>query len=171
MSVKSLHPNLQWLGAVALGLVFLLMILLGPLHNQFAGFIFNPPWAIPVMNTIFFVIIGLIITWLTLSIFLKTGFQGALWLRVGAFTVGLSALSAGWFMPVNGQNFNTTVYNRGVLLASVFYLIGASTLLGKNHLTTSWRKIFLVSIVYLFSLAWHRDRSGHCPEDYPPPWR
>ncbi len=141
---------------VAVGFITLLILLAGPLHHvtQITNFSYDPPFLIPVLDTAFISLIGFLVTWYAIYIFLKIGFQAVLWLGAGAFTIGFSAFIAGWFTDLSGYNFNITVYFVGVLLGSIFNLVGASTVFWRNLGLTSRQRTALVSVIFGFSVIW-----------------
>ena len=108
----------------------------------------------PVLNTIFIFLIGFLVTWYALYIFLRVGFQTVLLLGVGAFTIGLSAFIGGWFKDISGYNFTMTVFAGGVLLGAVFNIIGASTVFWRSAGLNARQRIFLMSALYGLSIVW-----------------
>ncbi len=147
---------LKLLTGVAVFYIIVVVILAGPLQTfpQVKNFVYDPPFLIPVLNTIFIFLIGFSVTWYALYIFLRVGFQTVLWLGVGAFTIGLSAFIGGWFTDISGYNFNMTVFISGVLLGSVFNFIGASTVFWKNLGLDSRQRVILMSSLYGLGIIW-----------------
>jgi len=87
-------------------------------------YVFDPPWLLFAMNTVFTTGLCLLIAWLSFRSFLRGGFLNILLLGCGVLTFGLSSFVAGWLIrPPYGLNDSVTIHNIGVLCtAALFFL-------------------------------------------------
>ncbi len=88
--------------------------------------IFEPPYLLPVTNTIFTAIIPIIVAFFAARTYLKSGSLSVFLMGCGMLSFGISAALAGWLRPAqNGANINVTIYNTGALVGSLFHISGA----------------------------------------------
>ncbi len=102
-------------------------------------FIFEPPYLLPVTNTLFAAVIPVAIAFFAARIFIKNSSLSIFLMGCGMLSFGISAAMAGWLRPAqNGANLNVTVYNTGALAGALFHIAGALfSSSGKTH----WRSI------------------------------
>ncbi|HYA14742.1 MAG TPA: PAS domain S-box protein, partial [Syntrophales bacterium] len=88
--------------------------------------IFEPPYLLPITNTIFTAIIPVVIAFYAAKTYLKSGSLSIFLMGCGMLSFGISAALAGWLRPAqNGANINVTIYNTGALIGSLFHIAGA----------------------------------------------
>ena len=61
-------------------------------------YVFEPPWLLFTLNTVFITGLGLLIAWLCFRSFLRGGFLNILLLGCGVLAFGLSSFAAGWLI-------------------------------------------------------------------------
>ncbi|HTZ41355.1 MAG TPA: PAS domain S-box protein, partial [Syntrophales bacterium] len=89
-------------------------------------FVFEPPWLLFTLNTVFITALCLLIAWLCFRFFLRGGFLNVLLLGSGVFAFGLSSFAAGWLIrPPFGPNYTVTIHNIGVLCAAVLFFLSS----------------------------------------------
>ena len=68
-------------------------------------YIFDPPWLLFALNTVFITGLCLLIAWLCFRSFLRGGFLNVLLLGCGVLAFGLTSFAAGWLIrPPYGLN-------------------------------------------------------------------
>ncbi len=78
--------------------------------------VFEPPLALPILNTVFLGILPVAIAFIAGRVYQKTGAAGFLFLGSGMLVFGLCSISAGWLIGLpGGPNITVTIYNTGVL--------------------------------------------------------
>ena len=100
-------------------LFILFFVVLGAADPELrsAKYVFDPPWLLFTLNTVFITGLCLLIAWLCFRSFLRGGFLNVLLLGCGVLTFGLSSFVAGWLIrPPYGPNYTVTIHNIGVLL-------------------------------------------------------
>ncbi len=91
-----------------------------------AKFIFDPPWLLIVLNTLFVMGLCLLIAGLCFRSFLRGGFLNVLLLGCGVLAFGLTSFAAGWLIrPPHGLNEALTIRNIGVLCAAAFFFLSS----------------------------------------------
>ncbi len=91
-----------------------------------AKFIFDPPWLLIVLNTLFVMGLCLLIAGLCFRSFLRGGFLNVLLLGCGVLAFGLTSFAAAWLIrPPHGLNEAVTIRNIGVLCAAAFFLLSS----------------------------------------------
>ena len=89
-------------------------------------FIFDPPWLLLVLNTVFVMGLCLLIAWLCFRSFLRGGFLNVLLLGCGVLIFGLTSFAAGWLIrPPHGLNEALTIRNVGVLCTAAFFFLSS----------------------------------------------
>ena len=91
-----------------------------------AKYVFEPPWLLFTLNTVFITGLGLLIAWLCFRSFLRGGFLNILLLGCGVLAFGLSSFVAGWLIrPPYGLNDAVTIHNIGVLCTAALYFLSS----------------------------------------------
>ena len=86
-----------------------------------AKYVFEPPWLLFALNTVFITGLCLLVAWLCFRSFLRGGFLNVLLLGCGVLAFGLSSFAAGWLIrPPHSLNVTLTIHNIGVLFAAFF---------------------------------------------------
>ena len=109
-------------------LFILFFVVLGAADPELrsAKYVFEPPWLLFTLNTVFITGLGLLIAWLCFRSFLRGGFLNVLLLGCGVLAFGLSSFVAGWLIrPPYGLNHTVTIHNTGVLCTSVLFFLSA----------------------------------------------
>jgi two-component system, cell cycle sensor histidine kinase and response regulator CckA len=110
--------------------ILVLVILAGLFMNSTAGPVFEPPWLLFLLNTVFLGLIPAVIVAVTIKAYLRSGSMGILGLSCGAFLMGLSAMVTGLLInDAEGPNRAVTFYNMGFFLAGAFHCAGAAVVL------------------------------------------
>ena len=80
--------------------ILLFAILYGAVPDmRSAKFIFNPPWLLFALHTVFVMGLCLLIAWQCFRSFLRGGFLNVLLLGCGVLAFGLTSFAAGWLIP------------------------------------------------------------------------
>ena len=91
-----------------------------------AKYVFEPPWLLFTLNTVFITGLCLLIAGLCFRSFLRGGFLNVLLLGCGVLAFGLSSFVAGWLIhPPYGPNYTVTTHNIGVLFTAVLYFLSS----------------------------------------------
>ena len=95
-------------------------------------YVYDPPWLLFALNSVFITGLSLLVSWLSLRSYLRGGFSNVLLLGCGVLAFGLSSLTAGWLIrPPYGPNDTLTIHNTGVLfVAACFFLSSLSAFRG-----------------------------------------
>jgi PAS domain S-box-containing protein len=89
-------------------------------------FIFDPPWLLFALNTVFVMGLCLLIAWLCFRSFLRGGFLNVLLLGCGVLIFGSTSFAAGWLIrPPHGLNEALTIRNVGVLCTAAFFFLSS----------------------------------------------
>jgi PAS domain S-box-containing protein len=89
---------------------------------------YEPPLLLGMLNTIFLGVIPLIIAYIAMRVFLKSGSASVFLLGSGVLIFGLGSIAAGWVNPLTGgPNMTVTIHNSCALISSIFLLAGAFT--------------------------------------------
>jgi len=109
--------------------------------------IFEPPYLLPITNTIFTAIIPVVIAFFAAKTYLKSGSLSIFLMGCGMLSFGISAALAGWLRPAqNGANINVTIYNTGALIGALFHIVGAVlSSFGKSHWECERGKLIVAS--------------------------
>ena len=106
-------------------LFFAILYAAGP-ELRSAKYVFDPPWLLFALNTVFITGLDLLIAWLCFRSFLRGGFLNVLLLGCGVLAFGLSSFVAGWLIrPPYGLNDTVTIHNIGVLCTAVLFFLSA----------------------------------------------
>ena len=106
-------------------LFFIILYAAGP-ELRSAKYVFEPPWLLFTLNTVFITGLCLLIAWLCFRSFLRGGFLNVLLLGCGVLAFGLSSFVAGWLIrPPDSPNDAVTIHNIGVLCTSVLYFLSS----------------------------------------------
>jgi PAS domain S-box-containing protein len=101
--------------------------------------VFEPPFLLPVTNTIFTAIIPLVVALIAARAFLRNGSLSLFLMGCGMLSFGICAAFAGWLIRAHdGPNLNVTIYNSGALLGSLFHIFGAA--LGTFSGSPTWER-------------------------------
>ncbi len=88
--------------------------------------VFEPIFLLPVMNSVFQGLIPLLIVYISIRVYLKSGSPNILMTGAGFLIFGLGAIVAGWLSPFpDGPNMSVTVHNTCSCIGSLFFLAGA----------------------------------------------
>jgi len=115
-----------YLALLPVPLCLALMVLLhlaSPTH-AITRMVFEPPFLLPVLNTVFIFLVGWIISYLAMRSYLSRGSPTILFLGCGMLSLGSGAFIAGWLIGPWGPNVNTIVYTLSTLLSSIFHMAG-----------------------------------------------
>ena len=94
----------------------------------------EPPFLLPILNTLFTGIIPLAISVLAARSYLFSGQGSLLSMGCGMLVFGCGAVLAGWsILSLQGPNVNVTVYNTGALVGAFFQLVAAILVLKKDR--------------------------------------
>ena len=89
-------------------------------------YVFEPPWLLFTLNTVFITGLGVLIAWLCFRLFLRGGFLHILLLGCGVLAFGLSSFVAGWLIrPPHSLNDAVTIHNIGVLCTAALYFLSS----------------------------------------------
>lgn len=120
----------RFVGAIPIpGFLTLLVVLLFVLPEyRLETWVFDPPWLLLPLNTIFLGFIPLMVAFIALRTYLSTGLITILLMGCGVLALSFFNLVASWFIGrPEGTNYTPTIYNLGVLIASIFHLASAVT--------------------------------------------
>ena len=140
---------------IILGILFILLDIL----DIGEGYRLN--LSIAVINTIFINVVALVTIFLTTRNYLQSGSPEILALGGGALAFGFSIILYGWLTNTD-LNTRITVYDSGVLLASVVYLAGAFFSM-KKHGPSGWKSgwnkpsvitIYAAIVIIIAVIAW-----------------
>ena len=91
-----------------------------------SNYVFEPPWLLFTLNTVFITGLGVLIAWLCFRIFLRGGFLNILLLGCGVLAFGLSSFVAGWLIrSPHSLNDAVTIHNIGVLCTAALYFLSS----------------------------------------------
>ena len=123
-----------------------LAAVIGVVHFAFApDDVFEPPWLLPVLNTLFVTLVCFSVAYLAARNFRATGRLQVLLLGAGVLAFGTGGAVAGFLrqLPGSGANLNVTTYNTAAMLGGVCHFAAAWLLLrgaapvagrGRKHL-------------------------------------
>jgi PAS domain S-box-containing protein len=147
---------------VCLGLIPFFLVLIAILATLNVTTVYEPPFLLLLMNTVFIGIISIVIASITSRVYTKSGSVSIILIGSGLLIFGLGSIVTGWFLPVTGgPNIAVTIYNTCACVSSVFILTGAVI---STYGPMLWRgvgSIWKVTVAYsgilvfvaLFSLA------------------
>lgn len=125
---------------------------------------FNPPLAVPILNTVFVSLFPFAIAYLAGKVYISKGYVSILATGCGMLTYGLSNLIPGWTDYIHpDSNTGITLYSSGMLLTSICYgfavfIISSGYMERRKgsskhiELIISYSLLFL--IIYIISLDW-----------------
>ena len=123
--LKNTYPY-KFLAAIPIPAFIVLLAvltLLTPLDNRA---VFNPPWLLPILNTVFVFAIYLYVAYICAKSYLASGSLSIFLLGCGMLAFGSASLFGGWLIAApGGINVNVTLFNVGALFGSIFHLTGA----------------------------------------------
>ncbi len=92
---------------------------------------FEPPWLLPIMNTLFVTVVCFIVAYIAMRNYKATGRIQILLLGCGVLAFGIGGVVAGLLrsVPGTGANLNVTVYNTSALVGAIFHFFAALLLL------------------------------------------
>ena len=147
----------KYLAAISIPAFIVLLAILTPFDNQA---VFNPPWLLSILNTVFIFAIYFAVAYISAKSYLASGSLSIFLLGCGMLAFGFAALLGGWLIAApGGINVNVTLVNVGALFGSIFHLTGAMLTLmrinaepdlkrRKRNLTLAYPGI-LISIILL----------------------
>ncbi len=93
---------------------------------------YEPPWLLPLTNTLFVTVVCFIVALIALRNYWATGQVQVLLLGCGVLTFGLGGVIAAFIrsVPEVGANLNVTIYNTAALGGAIFHAAAAFVLLG-----------------------------------------
>ncbi|CAG0984391.1 two-component system, cell cycle sensor histidine kinase and response regulator CckA [Methanosarcinales archaeon] len=113
----------KFLAAIPIPAFIVLLAVLTPLDNRA---VFNPPWLLPILNTVFVFAIYLYVAYICAKSYLASGSLSIFLLGCGMLAFGSASLFGGWLIAApGGINVNVTLFNFGALFGSIFHLTGA----------------------------------------------
>ena len=151
----------KFLAAIPIPAFIVLLAILTPFDNQA---VFNPPWLLPILNTVFIFAIYLSVAYICAKSYLASGSLSIFLLGCGMLAFGSASLLGGWLIAApGGINVNVTLVNVGALFGSIFHLTGAMLTLmrinakpdlkrRKRNLTLAYPGI-LISIILLMMVS------------------
>jgi len=109
-----------------LGLVLipLLLIIITVLVVLNMGTVYEPPFLLLVLNTLFIGVISIIIAYITSRVFMKRGSASVFLIGSGMLIFGIGSIASGWLNPLYGPNVSVTIHNTCACIGSIFILIG-----------------------------------------------
>jgi PAS domain S-box-containing protein len=140
------HVRLSFLPIPALAA--LIAVIYGTVH---ASLYFEPPWLLPITNTLFITVVCLAVAWIAARNYTATGRIQVLLLGCGVLTFGIGGILAAFVraVPGSGANLNVTIYNTGALAGAIFHFIAAIILLaGISSEVGARRKMFWLVLSY-----------------------
>ncbi|WP_143311586.1 PAS domain S-box protein [Candidatus Methanoperedens nitroreducens] len=113
----------KYLAAIPIPVFIILITALTPFDNRA---VFEAPWLLPILNTVFIFAIYLVVAYISAKSYLSSGSLSIFLLGCGMLAFGSAALLGGWLISApGGINVNVTVVNIGALSGSIFHLTGA----------------------------------------------
>ena len=97
--------------------------LVSPTHPV-TRIVFEPPFLLPILNTIFVFLVGCIGSYLAMRSYLSWGSPTILFFGCAMLSLGSGTFVAGWLIGPWGPNVNTTVFTLSALLSSIFHMAG-----------------------------------------------
>lgn len=127
---------------VALFILFFAVLYSAGPDLRSGKYVFEPPWLLFALNTVFVTGLCLLVAWLSIRSYLRGGFLNVLLLGCGVLALGLSSFTAGWLIrPPYGPDDTLTIHNTGVLFASAcFFLSSLSAVRGVGMETAQARR-------------------------------
>lgn len=111
---------------LSLALIPIVLIITALLFALNIPGVYEPPYLLLLLNTVFIGISSIIIAYITYRVFTKSGSVSVFLMGSGLLIFGLGSIVAGWFLPVTGDpNVNVTIYNTCACAGSVIILTGA----------------------------------------------
>jgi len=110
-------------------LVACLITLIVTLYVVDVQAVLDPPFLLPILNSIFLAAIPFFASFSAARLFLSVGSGPLLMLGSGMLTLGSGGLISGWFIGnAGGPNVAITIYNSSALLSSILLLASEITL-------------------------------------------
>jgi hypothetical protein len=136
------------LGAVPIPVFIATIVVLEYLGLQSltSGLVFDPPLLLLVLNGLFLSIIPFVVAYVSARSYLLNGSRSLLYLGSGLVGLGSASLVAGSLIGLpGGANLNVTVFNTGVLAASILLLLCTISVRSKALDTLRQRKLRLTA--------------------------
>ena len=148
MTVPNMPARVWRILGMVLAVVYL--GLMAGIHILHIHAVSEPPFLLPILNTLFAGIIPLAISVLAARSYLVSGQGSLLAMGCGMLVFGCGAVLAGWaILSLQGPNVNVTIYNTGALVGAFFQLVAAILVLKKDRPETLPERIRLkVAIAY-----------------------
>jgi PAS domain S-box-containing protein len=130
----------KYLAAIPIPAFIVLIVALTPFDNRV---VFEPPWLLPILNTVFIFAIYFAVAYISAKSYLASGSLSIFLLGCGMLVFGSAALLGGWLIAApGGINVNVTLVNIGALLGSIFHLMGAmlTSMRVNSELNSKYRK-------------------------------
>lgn len=110
--------------------------------------VFEPPFLLPALNTVFLAVLPLMIAFTAARVFTATGNAAILLLGAAMMSLGTGGLFSGWLlMSYGGPNATITVYNCGVLLSALFHFAAGLFSIDLNKIKVPGR-VFTLAAAY-----------------------
>ena len=98
------------------------VLLISILYGYEGTWIYEPPFLLQTLNTIFLFGIPIFVATLATLTYLKDGGPVFLLLGCGSIFFGISSLFAGWGLGLGGPNFTVTIHNVGSAVGGLLHL-------------------------------------------------
>jgi len=124
--------------------------------------VYEPPFLLLVLNTVFLGIVPLVIAYISSRVFQRSGSISMFLIGSGMLIIGLGSISAGWLILLSdGPNLNVTMFNTSAWISSIIILTGAVISQYGSMFWKSSKRAWIVAAAYsmilffvaLFSLA------------------
>lgn len=132
--------------------------------------VLDPPFLLPILNSIFLAAIPFFIAFTAARLFLSTGNGSLLMLGSGILALGSGGLISGWFIgSAGGLNITITIYNSSALLCAVLLLSGEITLYFHrpwNPFKNRSRALFTIYLAVIITVGGvvYLDTAGYIPD-------
>lgn len=127
----SLPPKMAGALIICLFVSVFLILQFTPLGKLYDG-TFEPPFLLPVLNTLFIFCTGLIISITCYKNYLFCGTTPILFMGSGALVLGCGGLATGWLLYFSNVNIGVTTYNVSLFVSALMHLL--STLHSNSRL-------------------------------------
>lgn len=106
-------------------LIPLLLLIITVLFAMNMVTVYEPPFLLLGLNTLFIGVISIIIAYITSRVFTERGSVSVFLIGSGMLIFGLGSIASGWLNPLYGPNVSVTIHNTCACIGSIFILIGA----------------------------------------------
>ncbi|MEI7433585.1 MAG: PAS domain S-box protein [Methanomicrobiales archaeon] len=115
--------NKKLFGLALIPAFLLIIILLAKLNLPLS---YEPAFLLGLLNTLFLGIIPIIVAYISMRVYTKSGSVSVFLIGSGILIFGLGSIAAGWVNPLpGGPNMTVTIHNSCALASSIFILVGA----------------------------------------------